>query len=106
MLASSPAAVSGRSDHGQALISVSTSSVDGLRPRDPAAADLLGDLGLLDRQPAAAAAAVGPLRDAVDVVERDAGDRAEQLARRLVDALALVQPARVVVGDRALDRVS
>ena len=78
--------------------------VDPLGLGHAAAADLLGDLRLLDRQPAAAAAAVGPLRDAVDVVEGDAGDGAQQLARGLVHALALVQPARVVVGDGALDR--
>ena len=65
--ASAPACDSGRSDHGQALISVSTSSC--LRARDAPAADLLGDLGLLDRQAAAAAGAVRPLRDVVDVVE-------------------------------------
>ena len=98
-----PASDSGRSDHGQALISVSTSSSCALR--DAAAADLRGDLGLLDRQPAAAARAVRPLRDVVDVAELDPGHRAQQLARRRVHALALVEPARVVVGDGALDRL-
>ena len=103
MLASCPAVDSGRSDHGQALISVSTSSSAALATRR--LADLGRDLRLLDRQPAAAAGAVGPLRDAVHVLEGDAGDRADELPRGLVHALALVQPARVVVGDRALDRV-
>ncbi len=79
--------------------------VELLRLRHPPAADLLRELRLLDRQPAAAAGAVGPLRDAIDVVERDPRHRAQQLARRRVHALALVQPARVVVGDRALDRL-
>ena len=76
-----------------------------LRARHPASADLRGDLRLLDRQPAAAARAVGPLRDVVDVAELDPGHRAQQLARRRVNALALVEPARVVVGDGALDRL-
>ena len=63
---SSPAcADSGRSDQTQAL----TSSVDlELRgPVDPPAADLGGDLGLLDGEPAAGTGAVRPLRDVVDV---------------------------------------
>ena len=41
----------------------------------------------------------------VDVLERQARDRAQDLARGLVDALALVEPARVVVGDRPVDRL-
>src|SRR5918998_657014 len=70
-----------------------------------AAADLRGDLGLLDGQPAPAAGAVGPLRDVVDVTELEPGHRVEQLARRRVDALALVEPAGVVVGHGPFDRV-
>ena len=70
----------------------------------PPLGDLRGQLGLLDREPRAGAAAVRPLGDAVDVAEVEAGDRAQDLARLLPDPLALVQPARVVVGDRALDR--
>ena len=101
--AAAPASDSGRSDHGQALISVSTSS--SCARADAAAADLRGDLRLLDRQPAAAARAVRPLRDVVDVAELDPRHRPQQLARRRVHALALVEPARVVVGDGALDRL-
>ena len=71
---------------------------------DAPAADLGRDLRLLDRQPATAARAVRPLRHVVDVLEGEAGDGAQQLARRLVDALALVEPAGVVVGDGALNR--
>ena len=101
--AAAPASDSGRSDHGHALISVSTSS--SCARADAPAADLRGDLRLLDRQPAAAARAVRPLRDVVDVAELDPGHRAQQLARRRVHALALVEPARVVVGHGALDRL-
>ena len=72
---------------------------------DAPAADLGRDLRLLDRQPAAAPRAVRPLRHVVDVLEGEPGNRAQQLARRLVHALALVEPARVVVGDRPLDRL-
>ena len=77
-----------------------------LRARHAPAADLRGDLGLLDRQAAAAARAVRPLRHVVDVVERDARHGAQQLARRRVHALALVEPAGVVVGDGPLHRLA
>ena len=98
------AADSGRSDQTQALTRVSTSS--SRRPRDPATADLGGDLRLLDREARAGAGAVRPLRHVVDVLEGESGDGAQDLARRRVDALALVQPARVVVRHHPLDRLS
>ncbi len=97
----SPAAASGRSDHGHALTRVSTSRA--ARLLQSAGRDPLGELRLLDREPAAAAGAVRPLGHPVDVVEREAGDRAEDLARLPPDPLALVEPTGVVVGDRPLD---
>src|SRR6266513_2533049 len=71
---------------------------------DPPAADLGGDLGLLNAQVRARSGAVGPLRDVVDVDKLQSGDRAQDLARRLPYAHALVQAAGVVIGDGALDR--
>ena len=102
MSCASPASDSGRSDHGQALTRVSTSSSAARSRRE--VADLRGQLRLLDRQATAAARAVGPLGHPVDVLEAQAGDRAQQLARLLPDALALVEPARVVVRDRPVHR--
>src|SRR5215207_3943482 len=61
---------------------------------DPAAADLRGDVRALDAEAGAGAGAVRPLRHVVDVLEGQAGDRPKHLARRLVDSLALVEPAR------------
>src|SRR5579862_5563106 len=58
-------------------------AVELLRLLDPPAADLSGQIGLLDPQVRAGARAVGPLRDAVDVDELEARDRAQDLARRL-----------------------
>src|ERR687898_820150 len=70
-----------------------------------APADLGGEVGTLDRQPGARAGAVRPLRDVVDVLEGESGDRAQDLARFLVNALALVEAAGVVIGGGPLDRL-
>ncbi len=78
--------------------------VEARRPLHPAPADLRGQVGPLDAEPAARARAVGPLGDVVDVLEGQARDRPQDLARRRVDALALVEPAGVVVRDDAIDR--
>ena len=61
------------------------------------------DLGALDAEAGAGPGAVAPLRDVVDVLERQPRDRAHDLARLAVDALALVEPARVVVGRTPFD---
>src|SRR6185437_11610932 len=78
-------------------------AVERLHALDPPAADLGGQLRLLDEQVRARARAVRPLRHAVDVDELEARDRAQDLARGLPDAEPLAQPARVVVGDGPLD---
>ena len=88
----SPCSVSGRSDQTQAETRVSTSSAVALL--DATAADLGRHLGPLDAEARAGARAVRPLRHVVDVLEREARDRPQDLARLPVDALALVQPAR------------
>src|SRR6185503_14994708 len=80
----------------------SVDAVEGGRSGDSPAADLCGQLRLLGCEVRARAGAVRPLRDVVDVDERQAGDRSQDLARGLPFAEALVQPARVVVGDGTL----
>ena len=60
--------------------------------------ELGGGLGLLDVVGAGRAAAQLPLGR---LDERDAGDRAQQRARRLRDALRVGEVAGVVVGDRS-----
>src|SRR5919106_913793 len=79
--------------------------VERLRALDATAADLSGQVGPLDAEPRARARAVRPLSYVVDVLERQSRDRPQDLPRFLVDALSLVQPARVVVGDDPLDGV-
>src|ERR687892_125281 len=74
-----------------------------LRALDAAPADLRRQVGPLDPEPGARAGAVGPLRHVVDVLEGQSRDRAQDLSRLPVDALALVQAAGVVVGDDPLD---
>ena len=94
---------SGRSDHGQALTSVSTSSSAALlQPplaRSPRSARASRPAARRRRRSSTTTASPGRRR-----VKSSPG-----IARRISrgscpDALALVQPARVVVGDRALDR--
>ena len=102
MPASWPAVASGRSDQTQPLTSMSTSS--SLARASSRVADLLGDLRLLDREATAPAGAVGPLRDMVDVLERQSGDRVQDEPGRFVDVLALVEPTGIVVGHDFVDR--
>ena len=98
-----PCSVSGRSDHTQALTSVSTPSPVARSTRRRLISAVRSGRSM--RQAGAGAGAVRPLRHVVDVLEGDARDRPQHLARRLVDALALVEPAGVVVGDGPLDRM-
>ena len=78
--------------------------VELLGPGHAGVADRLGDLGLLDGQSAATPGAVGPLGDVIDVLEDQTRDRVEDEAGCLVDPLALVEPARVVIGHGLVDR--
>src|ERR671919_238853 len=71
---------------------------------DAAAADLGGEVGPLDPEPGPGPRAVGPLRHVVDVFERQPRDGTEDLAWFLVNALSLVEPARIVVGRDPIDR--
>src|ERR671919_2451866 len=75
-----------------------------LRALDAAPADLRRQVGPLDPEPGARAGAVGPLRDVVDVLEGQAGDRPQDLPGSLVDPLPLIEPAGIVVGRDPLGR--
>ena len=99
----SPCSVSGRSDQTQAETSVSISSAFAFSTRRRLISAVRSGRSI--PRPAPAPGAVRPLGDVVDVLERQARDGPQDLARLLVDALALVQPAGVVVGRHPLDRL-